>query len=145
MTWNSDWAPSGKAGTTQGRLDACNAPKWLEGVKPLFIPSQTSFRVGGGCKSILLEIPAYLRSSKGKQLLSFIFVPIVVLFEQVPTCCSLGPCCSASRALLCFPLPYKWKISPYVVSASTVRTNAFCLLYLMYATEEPGYFFLSFL
>ena len=51
-------------------------------------------RVGSEIK-VVLEILAYLRSSKGKQLLSFMFVPAAVAFEQVPTCCSLGPCCSA--------------------------------------------------
>ena len=49
-------------------------------------------RVGSGGKDILLEIPTYLRPSKAKQLLSFISVPTAVAFEQILTCCSLGPC-----------------------------------------------------
>jgi len=51
-------------------------------------------RVGSGNKSNLLEIPVYLKFSEGKQLLSFISVPMAVVFEQVFICCnSLGPCC----------------------------------------------------
>ena len=37
--------------------------------------------VGRGGKSILLEMPVYLRSSEGKQLLCFVFVPMTVAFE----------------------------------------------------------------
>ena len=33
-------------------------------------------RVGNGSKGILLEISAYLRLSKGKQILSFVSVPV---------------------------------------------------------------------
>src|SRR5699024_7847101 len=65
-------------------------------------------RVGSGNESILPEIPAYLRSSKGKQVwffcllvfLPFTFVPVAVAVEQVLTCCSLGPCCSAVITVL---------------------------------------------
>ena len=57
-------------------------------------------RVGSGGKGILLKIPAYLRPFKGKQLLSFISVPTAVAFEQVLTCCSLEPFCSAVVAVL---------------------------------------------
>ena len=49
---------------------------------------------------ILLEVPAYLKPSKGKQLLSFISVPMAAVFEQILTCWSLGPCCSAVVAAL---------------------------------------------
>ena len=52
-------------------------------------------RVGRGGKGILLEIPAFLRFSEGKQFLSFIPVLTAVIFEQILPCCSLGPCCSA--------------------------------------------------
>lgn len=47
-------------------------------------------RVGSGGKGILLEIPAHLRPSEGKKILSFVFVPMAVAFEQVFTCCSIG-------------------------------------------------------
>ena len=57
-------------------------------------------RVGSGGKGILLEIPTYLRPSEGKQLISFISMPTAVAFEQILTCCSLGPCCSAVVAVL---------------------------------------------
>jgi len=46
--------------------------------------------VGFRDKGILMEIPAYLRPSEGKQLLSFVSVLTAVVFEQVFTCCSLG-------------------------------------------------------
>jgi len=49
-------------------------------------------RVGSGGEGILLEIPVYLRPSKGKQLISFVFVPIAAAFGHVLTCCSLGLC-----------------------------------------------------
>ena len=57
-------------------------------------------RVGSGGKGILLEIPAYLRLSEGKQLLSFVSVPVVVASEQILTYCSLGPCYSTIIAVL---------------------------------------------
>ena len=43
-------------------------------------------RVGSGDKGISVEIPVYLRPSKGKQLLSFISVPTAVAYEQVLSC-----------------------------------------------------------
>ena len=49
---------------------------------------------------MLLEIPASLRSSEGKWILSFISVLVAVAFEQVLTCSSLGPCYSAVTAVL---------------------------------------------
>jgi len=52
-------------------------------------------RVGSGGEGFLLEIPAYLKPSEGKQLLSFISVPMTAAFVQILACCSLGPCCSA--------------------------------------------------
>ena len=38
-------------------------------------------RVGSGGKGLSLEISAYLRSSEGKQLFSFVSVPMAVAFE----------------------------------------------------------------
>ena len=49
-------------------------------------------RVGSGAEGIFLEIPVYLRSSKGKQLLSFISASTAAAFEQILTCCSLELC-----------------------------------------------------
>jgi len=63
-----------------------------------------NFSVGSGGKGILLEILVCLRPSEGKQLLSFISVPIADVFEQALTCCSLGPCCYAVVALLSIAL-----------------------------------------
>jgi len=45
-----------------------------------------------------------LRPSKGKHILSFVCVPMAVVFEQILTCCSLGPCCSAIIAVLSIAL-----------------------------------------
>jgi len=56
---------------------------------------RSHLRDGSGAAGILLEIPVYLRPFEGKQLLSFISVTTAVAFEQILTCCSLGPCCSA--------------------------------------------------
>ena len=49
-------------------------------------------KLGSGGEGFLLEIVAYLRPSKGKQILSFVSVPTAVAFEQVLTCCSVGLC-----------------------------------------------------
>ena len=38
-------------------------------------------RVGSGGEGILVEVSVYLRSSEGKQLLCFVFVPMTVAFE----------------------------------------------------------------
>lgn len=61
-------------------------------------------------KGLSLEIPAYLRPSEGKQLLSFISVPLAVAFEQILTCCSLGSCCSAVIAALSIMLYWLIKL-----------------------------------
>jgi len=63
-------------------------------------------KVSNGGKGVLLEIPAYLRPSESKQILSFVSVPPAVAFEQVFTCCNLGPCCSAVTAALSIALQH---------------------------------------
>ena len=50
---------------------------------PLLTPH---IRVGSGGEDILLEIPAYLRPSEGKQLLSVISAPTAALFGLVLIC-----------------------------------------------------------
>jgi len=67
--------------------------------------------VGNGDEGTLLEIPTYLRPSEGKQLLSFISVPTAVVFEQILTCYSLGPCYSAVIAMLSIMF-YWWQMKP---------------------------------
>jgi len=62
--------------------------------------SRPHLRVGSGGGGILLKIPICLRYSEGKQLLSFISEPVAVACEQILTCCSLAPCCSAVIAAL---------------------------------------------
>jgi len=47
-------------------------------------------RAGSGGKGFSLEIPAYLRPSKGEQILSFVSVSMAATFECILTCCSLG-------------------------------------------------------
>jgi len=59
-------------------------------------------RVGSGGKEILLELPACPRPSEGRQL--FISVLTAFVFEQILTCRSLGPCCSAFIAELSIAL-----------------------------------------
>jgi len=56
-------------------------------------------RVGSGGTGISLEIPAYLRPSKGEQMLSFVSVPMAAAFEHILTCYSLGVCYSAIIAV----------------------------------------------
>ena len=63
-------------------------------------------RVGSGSKGISLEIPVYLRPSKGKQIFFFVSVPTAVVFEQVLTCCSPGLCYSAVTAVLSIALQH---------------------------------------
>ena len=62
-------------------------------------------RAGSGGEGISLEIPVYLRPSKDKWILSFIFVPLVIVPKQILVLCSLRPCYLA--VLICFPLCYK--------------------------------------
>jgi len=57
-------------------------------------------RVGSGGVGILLEIPVYMRLSKGKQFFFFISVAASGL---VLICCSLGLCCSAIIAYFLSP------------------------------------------
>ena len=57
-------------------------------------------RVGSGGKGILLEIPVYLRPSKGKQILSFVSVSMAASFEHNLACSSLGLCYYAVIAVL---------------------------------------------
>ena len=66
--------------------------------------SRPCCRVGSGGKGILLEIPAYLWPSKGKQLFSFVSVSMAVAFGLLLTCCSLELCHSAIIAVLFFTL-----------------------------------------
>ena len=61
-------------------------------------------RTASGGEGFLLEIPVYLQPSEGKQPLSIISVPMAVAFEQILTCCSLGP--FSLLSLLRFPLHY---------------------------------------
>ena len=56
-------------------------------------------RVGSGDKGVLQEIYVYVRLSEGKQFLFFVSVPMVVAFEQILSCYSLGPCCSVVIAV----------------------------------------------
>ena len=63
-------------------------------------------RVGSGGKWILLEIPTYVRPSKGKWVLFFVSVSVVAMFEHILICCSLGLCFYAVvvtfSTVLCF-------------------------------------------
>lgn len=56
-------------------------------------------RVGSGAGN-LLEIPASLGPSEGKQLLSFVSVLMVIAFENILTYCTLGPCYCVITAVL---------------------------------------------
>ena len=117
MAWSSDWAPGGKAGPAQGASGVCNALSDQKGWNqdpPLLRPH---LRDGSGGKGILLEIPMCLRLFRGKQLLSFVSVPMAVMFERICICCSLGlsllcflSCYSITLMLLskCFSVCYCW-------------------------------------
>jgi len=79
----------------------------MEGLQPgSRIPSPHS-GVGSGGEGILLEIPAYLRPSKGKQLFSFVSVCMAAVFERILTCYSLGLCYFAIIAVLSIALHLK--------------------------------------
>ena len=65
-------------------------------------------RVGSGGEGVLLEIPAYLRPSKGKQTFSFVSVPTAAALGLILTCCSLGPCYSTVNGVLsCYSVLFK--------------------------------------
>ena len=57
-------------------------------------------RIGSGSEGILLEMPAYLRPSKGKQGFSFLSVSMAAAFGLVLTCCSLAICYPAIIAII---------------------------------------------
>ena len=61
-------------------------------------------RVGSGGKDILLEIPAYLRPSKGKQIFFFSFVSVSVSIWAYP--CLLQLKTATPLLLPCFPSRY---------------------------------------
>ena len=61
-------------------------------------------RVGSGDEGALLMVLAYLRPLEGKQLLFFISVLKAIVFEQILTWCSLGPCFSAATVVLSIAL-----------------------------------------
>ena len=138
IAWNSDGAPAGKAGSTQGSSGVCNAPEWLEGVEPGSSPSQTSFkgwwwRWGGP----LLEISAYVRPSKGKRLFSFIYVfaefgLILVFCSQrlfypaISIITALQPC-NIKMSVIGFLL-YKqnWDTNWFSLHNTVCKTRALC-------------------
>jgi len=79
MTWIIDWVPGRKAGPTR-----LTGRGWSQD-PPLPRPH---LRIGSGGESFSLEIPVYVRSFEGKQLLFFIFVSLVIAFDWVLSCCS---------------------------------------------------------
>ena len=94
----------GKQGQPRGaQLHAMHLSGWKGWSQDPLLP-RPHLRVGSAGKGILLEIPACVQPSEGKQLLSFISVPRAVAFEQVLACCSLGSCCSAGIAVLSITL-----------------------------------------
>ena len=89
-------------------------------------------------EQLLLLTLAYLRTSEGKQLLSFSSVPVAAAFEQILTLCSLGPCCSAVIAVLSFAL--QQNTQQHVISLQVVVGHNSKLAFL---TENCcGLFFL---
>jgi len=61
-------------------------------------------KVGSGGEGILLEIPAYLRPLKGKQLFFFVSMSTAAALGLILTCCSLGLCHPAIIAVLSIAL-----------------------------------------
>jgi len=99
--WLSTWWESRPNPMNSG---TCNACEWPEGVEPGSTPSQTLFKGWQWrWEHLLLEIPAHLRPSWGKEvclLFSFAWVfffpfvsaSIAAALELILTCCSLGLC-----------------------------------------------------
>jgi len=73
-------------------------------VEPGSSSSSRHLRVGSGGEGFSLEIPAYLKPSKDKQLLSFVSVSMAAAFGLILTCCSLGLCHPAVIAVLSIAL-----------------------------------------
>ena len=96
MACTSDGAPGGKAGPTQRSSGACNAPGRSQD-PPLPRPH---LRAGSGGKDILLVIPVNLRSSKGKQLVFFVWLVFLHLLILCPWLLCLGLSSLQLRALL---------------------------------------------
>lgn len=53
---------------------------WKEWSQDQPLP-RSHLRVGCAVERILLEVPAYLRPFEGRQILSFVLVPMTVAFE----------------------------------------------------------------
>lgn len=95
MAWNSEWAPGGKEGPSQGSSGANeNSP----------LP-RLHLRVVSGSIAILLEIPAYWNLSKGKQSFFPLFLHSWLLYLDLFSFAATLDF-SIPLLLLCFPLNY---------------------------------------
>ena len=72
----STWWEGGGGQHRGAQLHAMHLSDWKGWSEDPALP-RSHLRVGSGSKGISLETPAYLRSSEGKEILSFIFVPVV--------------------------------------------------------------------
>jgi len=79
----------GRQGQPRGaQVQEMQLSDW-KGVEAGSTPSQTSFKGWQWMLGhLLLDIPAFLRPSKGKQLFSFISVSVTAAFGLVLICCS---------------------------------------------------------
>ena len=96
-------------------------------VEPQSTPSQTSFKGWQWSWASLLEIPEYLKLSEGKQLFFYISVPMAVVFEQVLTCYSLGPCYSAALSIALQVVSYDSLFCNYLWLCFGVSAASFCI------------------
>lgn len=80
-----------------GSSGVCNVPEWWKGWGQDPRPPSPHLRAGSEGEGVLLEISVYLRSSKGRQVLSFVFVSTAAAFEHS---CLLQP--GTSQVHCCF-------------------------------------------
>ena len=87
----------------EAQVHAMHLSDWKEWSQDPPLPRPHSM-AGSGGRGILLEIPAYLGPSKGKQLFSFVSVSMAAAFGLILTCCSLGLCHPAIIAVFSIAL-----------------------------------------
>ena len=98
----------GRQGQLKGaQLHAMHLSDWKAWSQDPPLP-RALLRVGSAGKGILLEILAYVKSSKGKQLFSFVSVFMAAVFECILLCCNLGLYYYA--VVLLFPSCYSIKL-----------------------------------
>lgn len=131
--WSTWW--EGRA--NPGELRCMQCTEWWKGWSQDPLLPRPHLRVGSGGKGILLEIPAYLRLSEGKQLLSFVSVLMVIAFENILTYCTLGPCYCVITAVLSIVLQWFFWLFTHWTNVKVLNFQMLTLLSLWLNLTHP--------